>query len=126
MSLSVNDFEAFHQAVHNGRKPFDWQDRLLRQIVSERAWPRVLDLPTGSGKTTCIDIALFALALDSSTPPNERWCPRRIAMVVDRRVVVNQAADGSRRFGLHRRGGQARIGLARTKVTTLSGHGDSA
>ncbi|HEY6304781.1 MAG TPA: type I-U CRISPR-associated helicase/endonuclease Cas3 [Terriglobales bacterium] len=93
MSLSVDDFEAFHQAVHSGRKPFDWQDRLLRQIVSERAWPRVLDLPTGSGKTTCIDIALFALALDSSTPPRERWCPRRIAMVVDRRVVVDQAAE---------------------------------
>ncbi len=93
MSLSVGDFEAFHQAVHNGRKPFDWQNRLLRQIVSDRAWPRVLDLPTGSGKTTCIDIALFALALDSSIPPQERWSPRRIAMVVDRRVVVDQAAE---------------------------------
>jgi CRISPR-associated endonuclease/helicase Cas3 len=93
MSLSVDDFEAFHQAVHNGRKPFDWQNRLVRQIVSDQAWPRVLDLPTSSGKTTCIDIALFVLALDSATPPEKRWCPRRIAMVVDRRVVVDQAAE---------------------------------
>ncbi len=98
MSLSVADFEAFHQAVHDGRKPFDWQNRLLRQIVSERAWPRVLNLPTGSGKTTCIDIALFALALDASTPSKERWCPRRIAMVVDRRVVVDQAAERGRKL----------------------------
>jgi CRISPR-associated endonuclease/helicase Cas3 len=98
MSLSVDDFEAFHQAVHNGRKPFDWQNRLLRLIVSERGWRRVLDLPTGSGKTTCIDIALFALALDAATPPQERWCPRRIAMVVDRRVVVDQAAERGRKL----------------------------
>jgi CRISPR-associated endonuclease/helicase Cas3 len=98
MSLSVDDFRAFHEAVHNGRKPFEWQDRLLRQVVRDRTWPRVLDLPTGSGKTTCIDIALFALALDAATPPKDRWCPRRIAMIVDRRVVVDQAAERGRKL----------------------------
>jgi CRISPR-associated endonuclease/helicase Cas3 len=92
LNLSVDDFDAFHRTVHD-QVPFDWQNRLLRQIVEERAWPRVLDLPTGSGKTTCIDVALFALALDATASPAERWCPRRIAMVVDRRVVVDQAAD---------------------------------
>ena len=97
MNLSVDDFEAFHWAVHD-RAPFDWQSRLLRQIVTQRAWPRVLDLPTGSGKTTCIDIALFALALDAAASPADRWCPRRIAMVVDRRVVVDQAADRGRKL----------------------------
>lgn len=95
MSLSVEDFEAFHRAVHH-RDPFDWQNRLLRKIVKERSWPRILDLPTGSGKTTCIDIALFALALDAAASPPERWCPRRIVMAVDRRVVVDQAADRGR------------------------------
>lgn len=95
MSLSVDDFDAFHQAVH-GRPPFDWQSRLLRQITERRAWPSALDLPTGSGKTTCLDIALFALALDAGaqTP----WCPRRIAMVVDRRVVVDQVAERGRKL----------------------------
>jgi CRISPR-associated endonuclease/helicase Cas3 len=97
MSLSVDDFEAFHRAVHD-RAPFDWQTRLLLKVVSERNWPRVLDLPTGSGKTTCIDIALFALALDASASPAKRWCPRRIAMVVDRRVVVDQAAERGRKL----------------------------
>jgi CRISPR-associated endonuclease/helicase Cas3 len=53
MSLTVDDFEPFHQAVH-GRAPFEWQSRLLREVVAKRRWPRVLDLPTGSGKTTCI------------------------------------------------------------------------
>lgn len=97
MNLSVDDFVAFHRAVHD-RAPFDWQTRLLRRIVSERTWPRVLDLPTGSGKTTCIDVALFALALDTGAAVDERWCPRRIAMVVDRRVVVDQAADRGRKL----------------------------
>jgi CRISPR-associated endonuclease/helicase Cas3 len=97
MTLSIDDFEMFHRAVH-GRAPFGWQSRLLRKVVAEQQWPRVLDLPTGCGKTTCIDIALFALALDATRPAAERWCPRRIAMVVDRRIVVDQAADRGRRL----------------------------
>jgi CRISPR-associated endonuclease/helicase Cas3 len=93
MTLSTSRFGAFHAAVHGGRQPFAWQQRLLEQIVRDRRWPRVLDLPTGSGKTTCIDIALFALALDAEQQMEKRWCPRRIAMVVDRRMVVNQVAE---------------------------------
>jgi len=96
MNLSLDDFDAFHLAVH-GTHAFPWQVRLLRQVVDNRAWPRVLDLPTGTGKTTCIDIALFALALDVADPTH-RWCPRRIAMVVDRRVVVDQVAERGRKL----------------------------
>jgi CRISPR-associated endonuclease/helicase Cas3 len=96
MTLSSSDFGAFHAAVHGGRQPFAWQQRLLEQIVRDKAWPRALDLPTGAGKTTCIDIALFALALDATSEGAGRWCPRRIAMVVDRRVVVDQVAERGR------------------------------
>lgn len=99
MSLSLNDFDAFHVAVHGTDKhAFDWQKRLLQHVVNERAWPHVLDLPTGVGKTTCIDIALFALALDAREEPTKRWCPRRIAMVVDRRIVVDQVAERGRKL----------------------------
>ncbi|MBK1686663.1 type I-G CRISPR-associated helicase/endonuclease Cas3g [Rubrivivax gelatinosus] len=97
MTLQTSDFAAFHAAVH-GHPPFPWQQRLLERVVTRRSWPAVLDLPTGAGKTSCIDIALFALALDAATPPADRWCPRRIAMVVDRRVVVDQAAERGRRL----------------------------
>lgn len=96
MTLSTSDFAAFHHAVHGGKRPFAWQQRLLEQVVKAKAWPRVLDLPTGAGKTTCIDIALFALALDAMNDGAERWCPRRIAMVVDRRIVVDQVAERGR------------------------------
>jgi CRISPR-associated endonuclease/helicase Cas3 len=96
MTLSTSDFTEFHASVHSGKKPFTWQQRLLEQIVHDKAWPRILDLPTGCGKTTCIDIALFALALDSANDVEDRWCPRRIAMIVDRRIVVDQVADRGR------------------------------
>lgn len=99
MNLSVDDFNVFHVAVHGKDKnAFEWQDRLLRQIVADRKWPQVLDLPTGVGKTTCIDIALFALALDAQEDSVRRWCPRRIAMVVDRRIVVDQVAERGRKL----------------------------
>ncbi len=98
MTLSISDFGAFHAAVHGGNAPFNWQQRLLEQIVRDKAWPCVLDLPTGTGKTTCIDIALFMLALDAANHFDERWCPRRIAMVVDRRIVVDQVAERGRKL----------------------------
>ncbi len=97
MSLSVDQFAEFHHAVHC-RDPFAWQSRLLAQIVAERSWPEVLDLPTGAGKTTCIDIAVFALALDAQNHPGDRWCPRRTAMVVDRRIVVDQVTERGRKI----------------------------
>src|SRR5262249_33427547 len=96
MNLNASDFGAFHAAGHGGKQPFVWQQGLLALIVHEKRWPRVLDLPTGAGKTTCIDVALFALALDAEAKHDERWCPRRIAMVVDRRIVVDQVAERGR------------------------------
>jgi len=98
MTLSISDFGAFHAAVHDGEQPFAWQQRLLEQVVGDKAWPRVLALPTGAGKTTCIDVALFALALDAGSGDDQRWCPRRIVMVVDRRIVVDQAAERGRKL----------------------------
>ncbi len=49
-------------------------------------------MPTGTGKTSVIDIALFHLALDASQE-SERTAPMRIAYVVDRRLVVDDAFD---------------------------------
>ena len=56
--LMPDDFAAFFGAVH-GFEPFPWQARLLRQIAAEGKWPDVLDLPTGSGKTAALDIAVI-------------------------------------------------------------------
>ena len=88
-ALDLGDFAAFFRAVH-GHDPFPWQERLSRQ-VAETGWPDVLDLPTGTGKTAALDIAVFALALDAGRTP--RSAPLRIVYVVDRRTIVDQAYE---------------------------------
>ncbi len=84
-ALHIDDFEAFFLESWD-TLPFPWQSRLARQAWQERRFPQVLDLPTGVGKTAVLDIAVFLLALDQG-----RSFPRRIGLVVDRRVVVDQA-----------------------------------
>lgn len=87
--LTVEDFAAFFQEVH-GCEPFPWQMRLVRRVADEGRWPDVLDLPTGSGKTAALDVAIFHLALEANRGA-ERRAPVRIALVVDRRLVVDDA-----------------------------------
>ncbi|HQZ40334.1 MAG TPA: type I-U CRISPR-associated helicase/endonuclease Cas3 [Vicinamibacterales bacterium] len=87
--LDVAEFTAFFEAIH-GHPPFPWQRRLARLVVDE-GWPPVLDLPTGTGKTAALDVALFALALHAGRMPVP--APRRIVFVVDRRTIVDQAYD---------------------------------
>jgi CRISPR-associated endonuclease/helicase Cas3 len=94
--LTPSDFSAFFNEVH-GCEPFPWQARLLRQVAESGAWPSVLDLPTGSGKTAAIDIALFHLALDAERG-KQRRAPVRIAFIVDRRLVVDDAFSRARRL----------------------------
>lgn len=87
--VTVDEFPAYFQALH-GREPYDWQCRLVRQVI-KLAWPKAIDLPTGSGKTSCLDIAVFALACQASLPNEERTAPRRIFFCVNRRVIVDEA-----------------------------------
>jgi len=89
--VSPSDFAAFFNYVH-GCPPFPWQIRLAEQVLGEGRWPELLDLPTGVGKTSAIDVALFALAHRPDI------FPRRIVLVVDRRVVVDQGAEHARRI----------------------------
>ena len=50
-------------------------------------------MPTASGKTACIDIAVYALAAQFDSPVSKRTAPRRIWFVVDRRIVVDEAYE---------------------------------
>lgn len=90
--LTVDDFSEFYELIH-GYPPFGWQNDLLRQVVGDRVWPDLIDLPTGSGKTSVLDVAVFVLALNAVLGPDDLWAPRRIVMIVDRRIVVDQAHD---------------------------------
>ena len=87
-ALAPADFAKFFTAIH-GHAPFPWQQKLVEQLVREHRWPDVLDLPTGAGKTAALDAAVFHLALQQAVTP--RRAALRIALVVDRRLVVDDA-----------------------------------
>ncbi len=87
----MNPFPSFFRSLWSC-DPFPWQ-RLLAERLAEGKWPRVLDLPTASGKTACMDAAIYALAAQADRLVWERTAPRRIWFVVDRRIVVDEAFE---------------------------------
>lgn len=89
--MSTLDFDAFFTACH-GKPPLPWQSRLAQQLCSTHVWPDLIDLPTASGKTACMDIALFHLAVCAAQGIVSK-AARRIAFVVDRRIIVDAAAE---------------------------------
>jgi CRISPR-associated endonuclease/helicase Cas3 len=89
--MTVDDFRPFYQAIH-GYPPFDWQEQLVRRVSAE-GWPASIALPTSSGKTSAIDVAVFHLALEAGLKVAERSAALRIFFVIDRRVVVDEASE---------------------------------
>jgi CRISPR-associated endonuclease/helicase Cas3 len=77
------DFDSTFEAL-TGNYPFPWQSALFEQILQHEI-PKRCDIPTGLGKTAIIPIWLIALAHASTK------IPRRLAYVVNRRTVVDQA-----------------------------------
>lgn len=97
MSLSIDRFDEFFRALYQDKHgkpldPFPWQTRLAKQVF-KAGWPECIDLPTASGKTACIDIAVFVLACQAAVETNTRTVGRRIFFTVNRRVIVDEAFD---------------------------------
>ena len=90
--MERSDFAKFFAAVNQGRTPFRWQERLLDTILEACRWPDRVAAPTGAGKTSVIDVHVFAVAL---TPQGPRL-PRRLVMVVNRRVLVDDQYQRAR------------------------------
>src|SRR5437016_3513243 len=86
--MNSNDFGRFYEKVH-GYPAFPWQERLARQVIENRDWPKLISLPTASGKTSIIDIAVFALASQAAEPIKKRTAALRTFFVIDRRLVVD-------------------------------------
>ena len=84
-------FPEFYEAV-NERSPFPWQARLAGQVADEERWPTDIGVPTGLGKTTCLDIAIWWLASQADRLPRERTAPTRIWWLVNRRLLVDSTA----------------------------------
>ncbi|WP_241227215.1 type I-G CRISPR-associated helicase/endonuclease Cas3g [Bifidobacterium callimiconis] len=104
-----NRFERFVAAVHDGRRPYQWQRRLVRTIIDAGRWPDRLSAPTGAGKTMVIDVHVFLNALAGLASISEgtddpelvdairglelERLPRRLAMTVNRRSLVDDQYD---------------------------------
>lgn len=120
--LTIGDFDAFFRTIH-GVSPFPWQRRLLHYVVENGRWPDLLDLPTGSGKTAALDIALFHLALEIARG-EERRAPVRIAFVVDRRLVVDDAFRRADSIAhALRNPGHRSVELVAAELSKLAGEG---
>lgn len=121
-TLTPDDFPAFFEEVH-GYKPFPWQTMLAEQVVA-RGWPEGIALPTASGKTACVDVAVFALALAADATEGVS-APRRIFFVVDRRIVVDEAYQRSCRLeqALHDPGNRATVRAVAERLSRLSSSG---
>lgn len=113
-------FDEFYFAVHD-RKPFAWQTRLASHVCRTRSkkdtedpWPMALDVPTGAGKTSAIDVAIFHLArevarVEASPSGTPRVAALRIFFVVDRRLVVDDAFRHAQKLARKLKGAQSGV-----------------
>ena len=127
MELRPADFAAFFRAIH-GHDPFPWQQALVNSLAESDEWPDVMDLPTGSGKTAALDAAVFHLALRGDSPQRAAL---RIVLVVDRRLVVDDAharaemiADLLAHPADVAGGGQAVVAEVAGRLRSLAGGGE--
>jgi CRISPR-associated endonuclease/helicase Cas3 len=121
--MQANDFDAFFQALHK-RSPFPWQSRLAKQLCEQGRWPDALNLPTSSGKTAALDVALFHLIYEATKPNDQRLAPRRIYFVVDRRLIVDEAYERSEQVAKHLKaniGKDGILGVAALRLLELAG-----
>lgn len=80
-------FREFVRAIH-GRYPFPWQERAA-EALCVGAPLEAISVPTGTGKTSMLDAAVFAMA------HGQDW--RRIVYTVDRRLVVDSVSEHAQR-----------------------------
>ncbi|MCY3619790.1 MAG: type I-U CRISPR-associated helicase/endonuclease Cas3 [Acidimicrobiaceae bacterium] len=82
----------------NGRDPFPWQQRLADTVAAaDGCWPEQIGIPTGLGKTACVDVAVWALARQADLDPLQRTAPTRIWWVVNRRLLVDDTYSHARK-----------------------------
>ncbi len=90
------DFDRAFTALTDCPSAFPWQQALFDEFLHER-FPKTCDIPTGLGKTSILAIWLLALAEHARTGMTSDF-PRRLAYVVNRRTVVDQATREAERM----------------------------
>jgi len=94
--VALPDFATWFEALW-GHPPFAWQSRFVSDAADGR-YPGWVTLPTGLGKTSTLDAAVYLLASQAHLPASERTAPVRIVFAVNRRIVVDEAFRRARRI----------------------------
>ena len=89
-SITRDEFGVFFAALNEGHDPFSWQEEVLDHICEHGVWPERINAPTGSGKSSVVDIHLFANAL--AAVGGAPRVPRRLCVTVGRRALVDSQA----------------------------------
>ena len=90
-SITRDEFGEFFASLNGGYAPFSWQEEVLDHICEHGVWPERINAPTGSGKSSVVDIHLFANALAAvGAAPR---VPRRLCVTVGRRALVDNQVD---------------------------------
>src|SRR5437867_13100235 len=89
-------FEAQYRSL-SPQAPMRWMGRMFDAVIGGR-YPRLVDLPTGAGKTEMVVIWLLTLAWYGTNRPGGQPVPRRLVWVVNRRVLVQQVFTVAKRL----------------------------
>ena len=87
VNMTEITFDRAFEAL-TGNTPLRWQRRLFNRLYAGKI-PQICDIPTGLGKTSVIPIWLIALSQQAGE--GKITLPRRLAYIVNRRTVVDQA-----------------------------------
>lgn len=80
-------FEEFYHAVH-GFSPYEWQKDIANHVSDKGYFPEHISVPTGLGKTSNIDIAVWGIGKQIHEG-KKRTLGQRIVLAVERQVIVD-------------------------------------
>ena len=79
-------FKDFYNDVH-GFMPYEWQNELAEEVIVTGVFPDQVEVPTGMGKTSLVDISLWSLGYQLHHG-QRRTLGQRIFVAVERQVIV--------------------------------------
>jgi len=127
-SLTADDFSVFFRELWGTNyDPFPWQHEFACRLCTGQS-PDYVAVPTGSGKTACLDAAVFALAVQAALPMAEHTQGRRIFFIVNRRVIVDEAYERAGRLckKLREAAPESVTGRVAAELRKLSGEVEAA
>jgi CRISPR-associated endonuclease/helicase Cas3 len=124
--MSIADrFTKFFVKANEGFEPYPWQVALVERIAETGTWPAAITAPTGSGKSSVVDVHVFLVAererQRQAGSPEIARPPRRLVLVAPRRVLVDDQYERATQLAklLHAATGDSPLAEARQALSSL-------